>query len=304
MRVIITGGTGLIGSALGSHLASAGHEVYALSRKPSDRNAPSGVKVHKWDAKTGDGWSDLITEDTAIVNLAGAGIADKRWTDERKALIINSREDAGKAVVDAVQKSGIKPKVVIQSSAVGYYGSDTSDAVITEDSPAGHDFLADVCVKWESSVQALVEQGVRVATIRTGVVLSMYGGAFPRQLLPFRLFAGGPIGNGKQYFPWIHIEDEIRAIAFLIENESTSGAYNVMSPNPVTNQEFTHTLGRVMKRPAVFVVPAPMLQLIFGELSVVLLKGQNALPTRLQEAGFTFAHPEPAAALDHLLRRT
>ncbi len=304
MRVIITGGTGLIGSALATHLAATGHEVYALSRRPSDHNAPSGVKLQQWDAKTGDGWSNLITDDTAIVNLAGAGIADKRWTDERKEAIINSRAHAGQAVVDAVQKAGVLPKVVIQSSAVGYYGSETGDTPLTEAAPAGHDFLADVCVQWEDSVQPLRDQGVRVVTIRTGVVLSMYGGAFPRQLLPFRLFVGGPIASGKQYFPWIHIDDEVAAIAFLIENENAAGVYNLSSPNPVTNQEFTHVLGRVMKRPAVFPVPAVAFQVLFGEMAVVLLKGQNALPTRLQEAGFSFSYPEPAAALDHLLNHS
>ncbi|PJF40376.1 MAG: TIGR01777 family protein [Phototrophicales bacterium] len=304
MRIIITGGTGLIGTALATHLVKAGHEVYSLSRKPSAHTAPSGVKLHKWDAKTGEGWSELITEDTAIVNLAGAGIADKRWSDERKAEIINSRINAANAIIDAVQRAGIKPKVVIQASAVGYYGSDVGDTVLTEDSPAGHDFLADVCVQWENAIQPIIEQGVRVAIIRTGVVLSMYGGAFPRQILPFRLFVGGSIGNGEQYYPWIHIDDEVAAITFLLENENASGPYNLTAPHPVTNQEFTHVLGRVMKRPAVFPVPAMVFKILFGEMSVVLLKGQNAHPARLKEAGFTFAHPEPTEAVDHLLHHT
>lgn len=304
MRVIITGGTGLIGTALGRHLAGAGHEVYALSRNPSEHSAPSGVKLQKWDAQTGDGWSDLITEDTAIVNLAGAGIADKRWSEDRKAQIVDSRVNAGQAVIDAIEKAGVSPKVVVQSSAVGYYGSETGDDVLSEDAPAGHDYLADVCVKWEESILPLQEKGIRIATIRTGVVLSMYGGAFPRQLLPFRLFVGGPIASGEQYFPWIHIDDEVAAIAFLIENEEASGVYNLSSPNPLTNMEFTQELGRVMRRPAVFPVPAIAFEVLFGEMSVVLLKGQRAVPTRLEEAGFTFTYADPEAALRNLIHKS
>lgn len=301
MRVIITGGTGLIGTALAHDLAQDDHEVIVLSRNPSDHTAPQGVKFEKWDAKTGDSWYQHITADTAIVNLAGAGIADERWTDERKRIVVDSRVNAAEAVINAIEKAAEKPKVVIQSSAVGYYGP-TDDDLLTEESPAGEDFLADVCVQWEAAIKPVSEQhNIRVVTIRTGVVLSLNGGAFPRQILPFRFYVGGQIGNGKQWFPWIHIKDEIRAIRFLIENEDTAGVYNLTAPHPVTNAEFTRHLAKTMNKPGIFPVPGFVLQAIFGEMAVVLLEGQRAIPQRLEEAGFEFEFAEPRPALKDLL---
>jgi uncharacterized protein len=301
MRVIITGGTGLIGTTLARDLVADGHEVIALSRKPSEREAPAGVKLEKWDAKTGDSWHKFITADTAIVNLAGAGIADERWSEERKRIIVDSRVNAAEAVIHAIEKSTEKPNVVIQSSAVGYYGP-SGDDILTEDSPAGEDFLAEVCVQWEDAIKPVYEQhNIRTVIIRTGVVLSLEGGAFPKQLLPFRLYAGGPIGSGQQWFPWIHIKDEVRAIRFLIDNEDASGVYNLSAPHPVTNQEFTKHLARTMNRPGILPVPAFALQLLFGEMATVLLDGQRAVPQHLEDAGFNFEFAEPEAALRDLL---
>lgn len=302
MRVIITGGTGLIGSALAKSLLADGHEVIVLSRDPAGAKLDNGIKVENWNGRTGDNWSNLITSDTAIVNLAGAGIGDKRWSDERKKLILESRVNAGAAVVDAIQKAAEKPRVVIQSSAVGYYGT-PGDQVLTEDSPAGEDFLADVCKQWEDSTQAVESMGVRRVVIRSGVVLSMDGGAFPRMLLPFKLMVGGPIGNGSHWFPWIHIDDEVKAIRFLIENDGAKGVFNVMAPNPLTNGDFTHEVGKVMQKPAVIPVPKLALQMMFGEMAIILIEGQRAVPKRLQEHSFEFVYPTVEPALKNLFKK-
>ncbi|MCQ3933095.1 MAG: TIGR01777 family protein [Chloroflexi bacterium] len=302
MRVIITGGTGLIGSALAKSLLADGHEVIVLSRNPGSAKIEPGVRIENWTARSGDGWSSLITSDTAIVNLAGAGIGDKRWSEDRKKLILESRVNAGAAVVDAIEKASEKPRVVIQSSAVGYYGT-PGDQVLTEDSPAGEDFLADVCKQWEDSTQAVEGMGVRRAIIRSGVVLSMDGGALPRMLLPFKLMVGGPIGDGKHWFPWIHIDDEIKAIRFLIENENAKGVFNVMAPNPLTNGDFTHEVGKVMQKPAVIPVPKLTLQMMFGEMAIMVIDGQRAVPKRLQEHNFEFVYPTVEPALKNLFKK-
>ncbi len=302
MRVIITGGTGLIGSALAKSLLADGHEVIVLSRNPGSAKIEPGVRIENWTARSGDGWSNLITSDTAIVNLAGAGIGDKRWSDERKKLILESRVNAGAAVVDAIEKAAEKPRVVIQSSAVGYYGT-PGDQVLTEDSPAGDDFLADVCKQWEDSTQAVESMGVRRVIIRSGVVLSMDGGALPRMLLPFKLMVGGPIGNGSHWFPWIHIDDEVKAIRFLIENDGAKGVFNVMAPNPLTNGDFTHEVGKIMQKPAVIPVPKLALQLMFGEMAIMVIDGQRAIPQRLQNQHFEFTYPTIEPALNNLFKK-
>jgi hypothetical protein len=303
MRVIITGGSGLIGRHLSANLIEDGHEVVVLSRSPRKAvNLPKDVVIQGWDARTAENWGDLVNSDTAIVNLAGAGLSDQRWSDDRKEVILNSRIRSGEAVVAAVEAASEKPKVVIQASAVGYYG-DTGDKVLTEESEPGDDYLADVCQQWEASTAPVEEMGVRRAIIRTGIVLSKKGGALPRMLTPFRLFVGGPLGSGQQYFPWIHIEDEVRAIQFLIENEKTSGAHNMAAPQELTNAQFSRVLGMVMNRPAVLNVPPFALQAVFGDMSTVLLGGQRIVPQRLLDAGFEFKYTEAEAALRDILNK-
>jgi len=302
MRIIITGGTGLIGKALSTALLADGHQVIVLSRNPDKAiNTPSGLQLEKWDGKSTAGWGHLVDGAGAIVNLAGEGIADGRWSAERKKLIRESRVHAGLAVQDAVKQATEKPKVVLQSSAVGYYGP-TKDEMITENSPPGADFLAKVCFDWEASTVPLVQMGIRRPVLRTGVVLSTEGGAFPKMMLPFKFFAGGPIGSGKQWLPWIHLEDEVRAIQFLLNHESATGPFNLAAPTPVTNKEFGETLGKVMERPALAPAPAFVMKTVFGEMSTVLLDGQRAIPNRLEEAGFTFKFPTLEAALRDLLK--
>ncbi len=301
MRVIITGGSGLIGRALTANLTNDGHEVIVLSRQPeTGADLPTGAKATRWDGRSAAGWGHLADGAKAIINLAGENIASGRWTPERKRAIRNSRTNAGQAVVEAVEAAANKPSVVIQASAVGYYGPRNGQEV-TEDTPAGDDFLAQICAEWEASTVPVEAKGVRRAIIRTGVVLSPDGGALPRMLLPFKLFAGGPLGSGRQWFPWIHLADEVAAIRYLIDHQTARGPFNLTAPTPLTNAEFGRVLGRVLGRPAVMPTPGFALRLAFGEMATVLLDGQQAVPRRLQELGFTFRFPEAEAALRNLL---
>ena len=301
MRTIITGGSGLIGRALAAELAAPEHEVIILSRTPGRGGGlPAGVRAVGWDGRTAEGWQDLADGATAIVNLAGESIAAGRWTAARKQRIAASRHQAGAAVVQAVAGATTRPQVVIQASAVGYYGP-RGDEKITEEMAAGDDFLAQICVPWETSTEEVERLGVRRAIIRTGIVLSRAGGALPQMMLPFRLFAGGPLGSGRQGFPWIHLADEVRVIRWLIERDDASGPFNLAAPETLTNAEFGRVLGRVMRRPSFMPTPGFALRLVLGELSTLLLDGQRQVPQRLLDHGFTFRFPTAEAALRDLL---
>ena len=301
MRVLITGGSGLVGRALAANLARDGNEVIILSRRPERIiGLPAGVSVKWWDGHTTQGWNSLVDGAGAIINLAGENISSGRWTKERKSRILESRVNAGRAVVQAFKAAPRKPRVVIQASGVGYYGTG-GDEEITEETPAGHDFLAKVAADWEASTASLEVPGVRQVVIRTGVVLSTAGGALPRMLLPFRLFAGGRLGSGRQWFPWIHIADEVGATRFMIENERASGPFNLVAPAPLTNSEFSRLLGKQLRRPALIPVPGFILRLLFGEMATILLDGQRAIPRRLLQLGFTFQFSEAGSALRSLL---
>jgi uncharacterized protein (TIGR01777 family) len=302
MRIIITGGTGLIGRSLSFDFVNAGHDVIVLSRNPSSyqEHFPSNVTLRSWDAESPSIWGDLLVDDVAIVNLAGSSIASSRWTDTQKNTIVDSRVKAGRAISEAVRQAKIKPKVLVQSSAVGYYGVQ-DDNIITEADPAGDDFLSDVCVQWENSTSELESMGTRRVIIRTGVVLDADEGALPRMVLPFRFFVGGSIGDGQQYLPWIHLFDEVKAIRYLIENEDAQGVYNLSAPNPVTNAQFAHILGRVLGKPSIMPTPAFAIRTLFGEMSTVVLDGQRAVPERLLQSGFKFKYEQLEEALDNIL---
>ncbi len=309
MRIIVTGGTGLIGLSLVRSLARDGHEVIVLTRDPAKKTVelPSGARAHKWDARTADGWSHLADGADAIVNLAGepisgGGTIPSRWSDARKKRIFESRVYAGLAVVDAVEAVATKPKVVIQASAVGYYGQRHDDEILTEDAKPGSDFLGATCVAWEDATKPVEELGVRRAIVRTGLVLTMDGGPLPITVMPFRFFVGGPIGGGEQWWPWIHLYDEVAAIRFLIENEATQGAYNLTAPNPVTNKDFAKIIGRVMGRPSFMPTPGFALSLGLGEIATLVLDGQRAVPKRLLEAGFKFRYAELFYALRDVIK--
>lgn len=308
MRILITGGTGLIGSKLSQNLATDGHEVIILSRSPEKQSYPKEVSGQKWDGRTADGWAHLADGADAIVNLAGesiggSGFPPPRWTAVRKQRILQSRLDAGQAVVAAVTAAKIKPGVVIQSSGIDYYGNVPGDVIVTETAAKGQGFLSDVTRQWEASTEEVEAMGVRRVIIRTGIVLSLGGGALPQTMLPFRFFAGGPLGSGKQWWPWIHLEDEVRAIRFLIENQSASGIYNLCAPNPLPQKAFAKEVGKVMGRPSLFPAPAFALRLALGEMAAIVLDGRRAVPQRLQASGFTWKYAEAREALLDLLNR-
>jgi hypothetical protein len=308
MRIIITGGSGLIGRELAASLAADGHEVIVLSRRP-DRvgGLPANIRSVGWDGRTAEGWGYLADGAGAIVNLAGESIVGRnpfinRWTPARKQKIIDSRVEAGRAVVEAVKAAGQKPGVLIQSSAVGYYGP-CGDEAVSEDHPAGNDFLARVCAAWEAASAEVEALGVRRVIVRIGLPLSTKGGFFPPLKLLWGLFAGGPLGNGRHWWPWLHMADQIAAMRFLIDTPGAHGVFNLCSPNPVRMADFGRTLGKVMSRPSFMPAPAFALRLAMGELAEgLLLSGQRQLPHRLEQTGFRFKFPVLEPALRDILK--
>lgn len=301
-RVIITGGTGMIGQPLAKQLAKAGYDVVVLSRNPARAAGLAGtpgIQVVAWDAKTAQGWGSLADGALAIINLAGENLADGRWTETRKRAIVDSRVDAAKAVVAAIEQAKVKPEVVVQASAVGYYGPRGNEPV-TEDGKPGNSFDARVCVTWEQASDPIAAMGVRRVIIRTGIVLDKNAGALPQMAMPFKLFAGGPIASGQQVMPWIHLADEVNAIQWLMENPAAEGVFNLSAPNPVTNKELAQALGKAMGRPSILPVPAFALKAMFGEMAGILLTGQRAVPARLQQLGYPFKFSTIQAALDDI----
>ncbi len=291
LTVAITGGTGMIGSALTALLRTGGHTVRWISRRPDAARGDIG-----WDPDGGRlNAADLAGVD-AVVHLAGANVGE-RWTESHKRAIRTSRELGTRTLVSALTKMAVRPKVLVSASAVGYYG-DTGSKLIDETTPIGVGFLADVSRSWESETAPAVAAGIRVAIARTGVVLSPAGGALAKMLPAFRFGLGGPLGSGEQWMSWISLEDEIAALYFLLMTESCSGAFNLTAPTPVTNAEFGRTLGDVLHRPAILPVPAFALKALFGEMAeATILGGQRVVPVRLQAAGFRFQHPDLASAL-------
>jgi hypothetical protein len=301
MRVLIPGGSGLLGRHLAADLAADGYEVVLLSRTPERVGAlPEGVQAVRWDGSTAEGWGHLADGATAIINLAGENLAGGRWTKERKEKIVRSRTDAGAAVVEAVRVAAGKPGLVIQASGVGYYGPH-HDEVLTEGDGPGSDFGAQVCVQWEDATAPVEAFGVRRAVIRTGVVLSPDALALRRLTLPYRFFVGGPLGSGRQWFSWIHVADYIAGVRFLMERADAAGAFNLSAPGPLTNADFGKALGQVMGRPSWIPVPAFAMRLLFGEMASVLLEGQRVAPRRLLDLGFQFRLPAAGSALRDVL---
>jgi len=305
-KVIIAGGSGLIGHALIAEFISHDYSVTILTRNPQSLDRlPDKVAVLGWrELKAGD--HDKMWESTsAIINLAGESIAGDglfslRWTPKRKKAILESRLKAGEAISQAVRTAKHKPDVLIQASAVGYYGMQRRDDPLDETSPAGEDFLAEVCRAWEASTGALGDIGVRRLVVRIGVVYSYAGGALPRQALPFRFFVGGPLGDGRQWVSWIHITDIARAVRFLVEKSSCRGIYNLCSPQPVTNAEFSNVLGESLHRPSLIPLPGFVLRFFFGEAASILLGGQRVIPKRLLDDGFHFQYSSIKEALFNL----
>ena len=301
MHVLIAGGSGLIGTALSKHLLAEGHSVTVLSRNPQAHSALQGVTMVRWDGKTKEGWGHLLNETDAVVNLAGVNLGGGLWTKNRKAKLIGSRLNAGAAIVAAFQAAEHKPEVLLQAAANGYY-SPSGDNILTESDPPGTGFQSDLCQRWEQSTQPVETMGVRRVVTRSGVVFARGALLLNMFLLPFRMFVGGPIGSGRQYLPWIHIDDEVDAFLFFLTNKATSGAYNLMSPQPVRNSELGHAISRVLKRPYWFPVPGFALKLVLGKMSSVVLDSWRCMPARLTESGFHFKFPDVEAALRDLLR--
>ena len=299
MFVLIMGGSGLIGSAFASEMLAAGHRVTILTRRPEQVIPPEGVEICGWDGRTPLGLVEQVEQADAVVNLIGENIGGGLWTAERKRRILESRLQAGQLLVEAVRRAKKRPSVILQASAVGYYGNLTEP--VTESSPAGSDYMADVVVRWEASSQPLESLGLRRIILRSGVVLHPREGILPRFLLPIRLFAGGPMGSGRQGVSWIHIQDEVRAMRFLLEDPAAQGIYNLSAPTPVSNAEFCRAVARTIGRPYWIPAPAFALRLLLGEMSALVLDGQYVLPARLSAAGFQFLYPQLEGALKDLL---
>jgi len=299
MKVLIAGGTGQIGRLLISRLLEEDHAVWVLGRNPQKANLPHGVQVVGWDGRSPVGWQHILEEVDAVVNLTGENLGAARWSAQRKALMRSSRLEPAKAIVDAIAASTHRPALLLQSSAVGYYGISPNQEV-DENSPAGGDYLSQLVVDWENASRPVEALGVRRLIVRQGIVLDDREGALPRMLLPFRLFAGGPVGSGKQWISWISRKDIADAILHLLKSETATGVYNLTSPQPLTNEEFGKTIAKVLRRPYWMPIPAFILRILFGEMAIVVLEGQRAIPRRLLESGFRFQYSDLKSALVEL----
>lgn len=299
MTIVIAGGTGFLGSPLAELYAEEGHDVRVLTRALSpgqSRHDPGtgmpGVTRVGWnpDGRSGP-WADAIAGAGAIINLAGASIGDRRWTPQRKAEIRDSRILVTRSLVQAIGAAGAPPRVFVSSSAVGYYGTSNGDTK-TEESAAGRDFLAGLCVDWEREAQAAAQHGVRVAIIRSGLVFERSGGVLAEMMRPFRFFVGGPVGSGRQYLSWIHRLDWIEMVRWIVATPEAAGPINLTAPHPVTNRDFARALGRAIRRPALLPVPGFALRIAIGEFAEYVLTGQRAVPARALALGYHFRYPE------------
>ncbi len=283
MRITITGASGLIGSRLVKQLEQRGDEVTKLSRSTN------------WNPADGPAPAELLAGRDAIVHLAGENVA-QRWTDETRKAIRDSREIGTRNLVAGIEQADEKPKALISSSAVGYYGPH-GDERLDEDTPPGTDFLAEVCVVWEREADKAAALGLRVVKVRTGVVLDADGGALSKMLLPFKLGGGGPVAGGGQYMPWIHIDDVVGIYLAAIDSPSWQGAVNASAPEPVTNKTFSKALGRALHRPAVAPIPGAAIRLLYGDMAEIVTKGQRVIPRRTLDLGYSFQHPDLHEAL-------
>ncbi|MFO7447134.1 MAG: TIGR01777 family oxidoreductase [Ignavibacteriaceae bacterium] len=303
-KVVLTGATGLIGKRLYKALVKRGDEVtiFTNSMVKGVQKINGADEYIEWNYREKNHWQSHINGKDAVVHLAGANLSGKRWTETYKKEIIESRQISTRNLVDAFAKAEKKPQVFVCASAVGYYGN-YGDDVITEEDHAGDDFLAEVCKIWEEEASRAEEYGIRRVSIRTGIVLSKEGGALNKMLIPFNFFAGGPLGNGSQWFPWIHIDDIVGAYLFAIDNPDLSGAVNAAAPDPVTMKDFAKTLGRVLRRPSFFHVPKFALTLVAGEIGATITHSQKVIPKRLLENGFRFEYDDLEDALRNILKK-
>lgn len=300
MKILITGSSGLIGSALVAHLRGQGHQVVRLVR----RAVAPGEDAAVWNPAAGKLETSALEQAGAVVHLAGESINALRWTDERKERMRRSRVSGTRLLSESLSQLAAPPRVLVSASAVGFYGS-RGEEILTEESPSGSGFLSDVCREWEAAAEPARQKGIRVVNLRIGMVLSAKGGALPAMLPAFKAGVGGKLGDGRQFVSWIAIDDLARAISHAVTTDSLSGPVNAVSPNPVRNVEMTKALGKVLRRPTFLSMPAFAVRLIFGEMGdALLLASQRVEPRRLLEAGFTFQFPDFETSLRHLLGRT
>jgi uncharacterized protein (TIGR01777 family) len=299
MKLVIAGGSGFLGAPLAEAYAEEGHEVLVLTRSiiaGDSRHDPGtgvpGISRVGWspDGRIGP-WAALLDGADAVINLSGASLDRQRWSPQRKAQLRDSRILATRSLTAAILSAAVPPRVFVSGSAVGYYG-DTGDQPVTEASPAGGDFLSHLCEDWEAEAQRAQPSGTRLSLVRSGIVLERSGGALPRMMLPFRFFAGGRIGSGRQYFSWIHRLDWVELVRWIVQTPDASGPINATAPVPITNRQLARALGRALHRPSLLPVPAIGLKIAVGELADSLLTGQRVLPTRALALGYHFRYPE------------
>jgi len=302
-RVVVTGATGLIGKALCKRLIEKGYAVVVFSRDPAAARGqvPDAAEYVAWEPAESGPWMSAVDGAYAVINLAGASIAGKRWNPRYKQAILNSRVIGTRGLVNAIEQAANKPSVLINGSAIGYYGF-RDDTKLDESAAPGSDFLANVVKAWEAAALKAEGLGVRVVLVRTGIVLDKREGSFPLMMLPFRLFVGGPVLPGSQYFSWVHLADEVGIILFALENEQVRGPINATAPEPQTNKEFSATLGRMMGRPALFPVPGFALRLVMGEAAQLVTTGQRVIPHKAQDLGYQFQFPTSEAAIRDVVK--
>jgi uncharacterized protein (TIGR01777 family) len=305
MKVAITGATGFVGSRLVERLQKQGMKVLVLTRNTNraqklfPTTAYPNVEITAYTPTISGAWQDQIASVEGVVNLAGAPISEGRWTTERKQSILDSRKLTTQKIVEAIINSTTKPKILVNASAVGYYGT-SPNATFNENSPSGRDFLAQVCQDWEAEALKVASGGVRLVILRFGIVLGM-GGALAKMIPPFKLFAGGPIGSGEQWFSWIYIDDVVNLILQALTTEQMSGVYNATAPHPVRMAELSTTMGEVMNRPSWLPVPAFAIEAMLGDGAVVVLEGQKVLPQRTLSSGFQYKYSQLKPALEEIL---
>ena len=300
MKILVTGATGLIGRSLCRALTDESHTVAAVSRSAVKPQGLAVAEVYRWDPQSGPLPQSALDGVDAVVNLAGEPLDARRWSDQQKRLIRDSRIITTRNLVEGLRSVDRKPAVLVSGSAVGFYG-DRGDEQLEETAPAGHGFMSEVCEEWEREAARATELGVRVVQVRTGVVLSGEGGALQKMLAPFKLGLGGPLGSGKQWFPWIHIKDIVGIFRHAVLTATLAGPVNGVAPEPVTNREFTRELARALHRPGFLPVPEMALRVLMGEMSAVLFGSQRVVPKAALASGYEFHHPLLTQALTDLL---
>ncbi|PIW69756.1 MAG: TIGR01777 family protein [Ignavibacteriales bacterium CG12_big_fil_rev_8_21_14_0_65_30_8] len=303
MKIAIVGGSGLIGRTLAEELKKRGDYLLLVSRNSenSKTKLPFYNEYFTWNYNSAELLQKKINSFDVVINLAGAPIGSKRWTKKYQKEIRNSRVVVTELISKAICDCKEKPKLFISSSAIGYYGNVKND-VLDENSKAGSDFLAKICAEWENASKIVEKENIKLAVIRTGVVLANEGGALKKMLLPFKLFVGGPLGSGKQWFPWIHIKDEIKSILFIIDNKDITGPVNLVAPNQITMNEFAKALGKVLNRPSIFKVPTFLLRIVVGKAAENIVASQKAKPAKLLNNGFMFNFKTIEDTLNDLLK--